>query len=326
MSEKNILLPISWLYALGLAIRRALYRAGIARSYRPTARTISVGNITVGGTGKSPLVEFLCFELERQGRKAAVVRRDMAGFPSRADLSDEEKVFAENLPDTQQVSGKNKADCVRQACALEPDVVIVDDGFQTISLERDFDIVMVDATSPFGNGCLLPAGTLREPPGALRRADAVVLTRCDEIEPAEKDSIVEKLRRLTNAEIFEARYVADEIMTLGGGPSDSSAISGKKVFAFCGIGNPDGFFRTLDRLGCVVAGRRVFRDHYAYSTADVRSMEKEAEDCAADMIMTTQKDAVRLRSLERAEREIHYLKIHLDVTRGDTLCNLAVGE
>ncbi len=323
---RRILLPISWLYALGLATRRAMYRTGIAKPYRPPVRTISVGNITVGGTGKSPLVEFLCFELERQGCNVVAVRRSRAGFPSGADLSDEEKVFAENLPDTQQVSEKNKADCVKQACALKPDVVIVDDGFQTISLERDFDIVTIDATSPFGNGYLLPAGTLREPPGALRRADAVVLTQCDETKPAEKDSIVEKLRRLTNAEIFEARYVANEIMTLGGSSMAPSAISGKKVFAFCGIGSPAGFVRTLERLGCAIVGRRVFRDHYVYSTADVHSIEKESEDCGADMIMTTQKDAVRLRSLERAEREIYYLKIHLDVTNGDTLCRLAVSE
>lgn len=326
MSEKSILLPLAWLYALGLAIRRAVCRIGITRPYRPPVRTISVGNITVGGTGKSPLVEFLCGEAERQGRKAVVVRRDRAGFPSGADLSDEEKVFAENLPDTQQVSGRNKADCVKQACTLEPDVVIVDDGFQTLSLERDFDIVTIDATSPFGNGHLLPAGTLREQPSVLRRADAVVLTRCDEIEPAEKDSILKELRRLTDAEIFEARYIMCGIMALDGGSSYSSAISGKKVFAFCGIGNPGSFFCSLERLGCVLAGRSVFRDHHAYSAGDLQSIEKEAADCGADMIMTTQKDAVRLRSLERSGREIHYLKIRLDVTNGDALCRSAIGE
>ncbi len=326
MSEKNILLPLSWIYALGLSIHRAMYRTGIARPYRPPVRTISVGNITVGGTGKSPLVEFICVEMGRQGRRAVVVRRDRAGFPSGADLSDEEKVFSENVPETPQVAGRNKADCVKQACALEPDVVIVDDGFQTISLERDFDIVTVDATSPFGNGNLLPAGTLREPPSALRRADAVVLTRCDEIKPTEKDSILTELRQMTDAEIFEARYIADEIMTLGDGSMAPSAISGKKIFAFCGIGNPDGFFRTLERLGCVIAGRRVFRDHHVYRADDLRTIEKDAEDSGADMIVTTQKDAVRLRSLEHLKREIHYLKIHLDIPNGDTLCRLAAGK
>lgn len=314
-----LLLPLSWIYRLGLVLRRALYRLGIAKTYRPPVRTISVGNITAGGTGKSPLVEFLCAEMERRGHRAIVVRRDRAAFPSGADLSDEAEAFEENVPGTPQISGRNKADCVRQACASGPDVVIVDDGFQTVSLDRDLDIVTVDATSPFGNGWLLPAGILREPPSGLSRADAVVLTRCDEIAPEEKDSILTELRQLTNAEIFEARYVVDEVRDLQtGSPSDPS-LTGKKVFAFCGIGNPEGLFHTLERLGCVIAGRRVFRDHYVYCADDVAAIEKKADDCGGEIILTTQKDAVRLRALEPPEREIHYLKIHLE---GDTLSNL----
>lgn len=322
----NILLPLSWLYALGLILRRILRSTGIAKTYRPPVRTISVGNITAGGTGKSPLVEFLCTELKKQSLSVVVARRNRAAWPSNADLTDEAKVFSENVPETPQVLGRSKEDCVRRACASRPDIVLVDDGFQTLFLERDLDIITIDATSPFGNGFLLPAGTLREPPYELRRADAVVLTHCLEIMPEAKDALVRKLRRWTSSEIFEARYVVDNVATLSGDSADPSTMAGKKIFAFCGIGSPAGFVRTLERLNCVVAGKSIFSDHHVYCSDDLSTIKKDAEKCGAEMIVTTQKDAVRLRSLEGLEWEIHYLKIHLGVRNADKLCRLVVGE
>lgn len=321
---RRALVPLSWLYALGVILHRLLYSAGVVKIYRPAVRTVSVGNITAGGTGKSPLVELLAAELSREGRRTTVIRRDSAG-PG-ADLSDEEKVFAENVPGIRQICGRDKACCAKRAGASKPDIIIIDDGFQTVSLARDLDIVMIDAASPFGGGHLLPAGYLREPAYALRRADVVVLSRCEEITERNKKVIVETIRRWTSADVFEARYAADELKVVGSdGTEDVSVLKGKSVLAFCGIGNPEGFFATLERLGCSVEGKLVFRDHYVYEPNDIRRIEKEAELNNCDVIVTTQKDAVKLLCLADTERKIYYLKVKLDILEKERLVKRVLG-
>lgn len=291
-----LLLPFSWLYALGAGLRRALYSP--TRAYRPTVRTVSVGNITVGGTGKSPLVELIASELTKRNTKVAVVRRDKAAWPSSRDLSDEEEVFAENIPGVPQFSGSSKAECAKRASESELDILLVDDGFQTVSLARDLDIVTLDALRPFDNGFLLPAGRLREYPRALKRAGAIVLIRADELNDNGRDSLITALKSLTSADIFEAHYTPDSLKNISSNESiDVFSLKGKKIAAFCGIGSPTAFFSTLERLGAKIVETFVFPDHHIYTPDDVSSMSEQRKKLSADMAVTTQKDAVKLKKL-----------------------------
>lgn len=324
--SKGVLVPLSWVYSFGHAVRRCAYSIGLARAYRPPVRTVSVGNITVGGTGKSPLVEFLCTRLKEQGVNAAVVRRDRAAWPSNADLTDELRVFSENVPDVPQYAGSSKSECVRQACVSDPDVVVVDDGFQTLSLQRDLDIIVINATAPFGNGRLIPAGTLREPVRALSRAGAVVLNHSSDITPEDKKALVARIGEQTSAGIFEAEYVVDSVKNLSGESVDLSAMKDKRVFAFCGIGSPGGFICTLEGMGCIVEGKSVFQDHHVYSAADLLRIREDADKCGAEMIVTTQKDAVRLDLPDNSEMRICYPRIRIEVQNGDELCKMVTGE
>lgn len=320
-----LLLPFSWLYHLGAVLRRAMYSAGIARRYRPPVRTISIGNITVGGTGKSPLVELLSAQIIAQGRKVAVVRRSRAGLLFGKDLSDEEKLLEENVPGISQFADTNKTRAAVRAARTRPDVILIDDGFQTFSLERDFDIVTVDATAPFGGGCLLPAGRLREPVRALGRAGAVVLTGCETVTSEEIKDVIGQIQNLTDAPVFSASIEVDCVSTLDGRKEDPSSLQNRKVFAFCGIGNPASFFSTVERLGCEIAGRAIFADHHPYTQADINGISEDAGSTGSNIILTTQKDAVKLRDLSAIGIDIRFIRIRLKVTELERLLELMFG-
>ncbi len=320
------LLPLSCLYRLGAGLRRSLYSAGICRRYRPDARTVSVGNIAAGGTGKSPLVELLARGLTEADVKVVVVRRSSAGGPFGGDFTDEEKVFAENVPGVRQVSGRSKARAAREARALGPDLILVDDGFQTLDLARDLDVVTVDAASPFGNGRLLPAGILREPPRALARAGVVVLTHCSEVSPDEKEKVLRELRGLTDARIFESSYTATGLTAVSGHSEETLFyLQDKKVFAFCGIGRPESFFATLKTVGCDVAGTKTFHDHHVYTAEDLSGIEAKAAHVSSEAIVTTQKDAARLGNIVEPGSDVYFVKVRLDVQEKDELIRLVKG-
>ncbi len=321
----SLLLPFSWIYHLGASLRRAMYSAGIARSYRPPVRTISVGNITAGGTGKSPLVELLSARIIAQGKKVAVVRRSRAGLLFGKDLSDEKKLLEENVPGISQFADTNKARAAVRAAHTRPDVILIDDGFQTLSLERDFDIVTVDAAAPFGGGCLLPAGRLREPVRALGRAGAVVLTRCETVTSEEMEGVIGQIQNLTDAPVFPASIEVDCVSTFDDRKEDPSFLQNRKVFAFCGIGNPASFFSTVERLGCEIAGRAVFADHHPYTRADISGIAETAASTGSDLILTTQKDAVKLRDLPAPNIDIRFIRIRLKVTKLERLLELILG-
>ncbi len=320
-----LLLPFSWLYRCGAILRGAMYSTGIVRSYRPSVRTISVGNITVGGTGKSPLVELLSAQIIAQGKKVAIVRRSRAGLLFGKDLSDEEKLLEENVPGISQFADTNKARAAVRAAQTRPDVILIDDGFQTLSLERDFDIVTVDAAAPFGGGCLLPAGRLREPVRALGRAGAVVLTRCETVTSEKMENVIGQIQNLTDAPVFPSSIEVDCVSTLDGREEDPSSLRNRKVFAFCGIGNPASFFFTVEHLGCEIAGRAIFADHHPYTRADIDRIVEDADSTGSDLILTTQKDAVKLRDLPAPGIDIRFIRIRLEVTEFERLLELILG-
>lgn len=327
-------------YALALDLRWALreFRAGVS----VPCPVVSVGNITVGGTGKTPAVAWAAQFLRRKGVRVAIVSHGYGAEggsfvllrnqePS-ADVSaiagDEAVLLSRLLPDVPVASGRKKsAVLLRTWRKLRPDMIVIDDGFQTISIRRDLDIVAVDATNPWGNGHLIPRGRLREKKENLSRADAIVLTRCNQCRGVE--SLASEIEGLTHAPVVRAEHVISVIRRLDtGGQVEPKTLSGSTVYAFSAIANPASFEQTLLETGATLAGVRRFPDHHFFSTEDLTEVENEAVLTRATFIVTTEKDAMRLPAAWSLSRGILLLSvgISLNITEGEEILeNLLIG-
>jgi tetraacyldisaccharide 4'-kinase len=283
-------------YWLVVRLRNIFYDRGLFKARRAGAAVISIGNITAGGAGKTPLVIWLCNRLSRSHECAILTRgyKTPAGDGLRhrqGPLLDEPAILAESCPDAKVVVNPDRVAGAAEAVGFGAEVLIMDDGFQHRRLARDLDIVAIDATMPFGFGKMLPAGLLREPIAALKRADAVVITRSDQVADAELAKIEKTIRHI-KANIAIARSIHAPLCAID---SDANEISieklkGKKIFAFCGIGNPDTFFNTITNLGANILGSRIFDDHHHYTDSCLAEISKQAERVGAELAMTTQKD------------------------------------
>jgi len=312
------LLVISQFYRCVIAVRNFLYDRGILPAHQADAVVISVGNITAGGTGKTPLVIWICDLLHSRGVQTAILTR---GYKARKDnTSDEPAILAENCPHAKHIINPDRVTGARKAVSsFGAEVVVLDDGFQHRRLHRDVNIVTIDATRPFGFGRLLPRGLLREPPGQVRRAHAAVLTRCDQVSPEKLDDI-ESALRLRAPKIAVARTSHQPVgaKTSNGEDLDLDELKGKKAFAFCGIGNPEAFFKTLSSLGVEVAGEKVFDDHYKCTGDDLGQIYKAARNLAAEMILCTRKD-ISPELLETAQKQdmtLAYLLVRIEFSTG----------
>ncbi len=299
----------SWPYGLGVGVRNRRFDRG-KNVQRVGVPVVSVGNLTLGGTGKTPCVEFIARFFRDLGVQVAILSR---GYGSEAGRNDEAMVLEENLPDVPHLQGADRVSLANMAIEeLESELLVLDDGFQHRRLHRDLDIVLIDATAPPQRDHLFPRGTLRESVKGLRRANAVLLTRCDQVD----DSQVQELRDWLHTR-FPALLVAttehrpQELQ--GEGMSESpESLRNKVVAAFCGIGNPVSFRRTLDSLGANVIAFRTFADHHAYTREDVDDLRAWANQLPADaVIATTQKDAVKLRLADLANRPVCAVRIGL---------------
>jgi tetraacyldisaccharide 4'-kinase len=300
-------------------LRGALYDRGLLPTERIDAPVISVGNLTAGGTGKTPFVALVVRELARRGLRPGIVSR---GYGARvAGASDEVGELARALDGVPQREDHDRA---RGARALLPacDAIVLDDGFQHRRLARDLDLVLVDATRPFGLAAhggepvraLLPRGLLREHPSALARAHAVVLTRADQAPPAELAELQDELERWApGAPFLRAVHRPVRLAGLGGlrdaGPE---SLRGARVWLASGIAHPEAFERSARGLGAEVVGHRRFPDHHAWSAEDAREVAAEAERAGA-LLVTTGKDAVKLAPLSCRAR---VLEIELELTAG----------
>jgi tetraacyldisaccharide 4'-kinase len=286
---------LSFPYAAAVRGRRWLYRRGVFRSRRAPVPVISVGNITVGGTGKTPFVEYLVKGLRERGRRPAVVMRGYGR--RRGEPSDEAALLAVNLGrDVPVIEDPDRLRGCEAARGRGADVAVLDDGFQHVRLERDLDVVVLDATSPFGFGRLFPAGCLREAPESLARADVIVISRADLPGPAELDAIRARASELApDAFVIEGVHMPTRLETVKGveGPAFERVFSGP-VAAFAGVGNPYAFGMTLRRLGAKLVLSKRFADHHRYRPAELACLAEEAEARGAGFVLTTQKDAVRL--------------------------------
>jgi tetraacyldisaccharide 4'-kinase len=320
--------PASMVFGGIVRVRAWAYRRGILKQKRLNGIVISVGNLTVGGTGKTPMVLWHAERLRADGRAVGILIRGYRGKPGESSVttkrvaesvvgshvaSDEVLLLAQHLGQKARIGAGPK----RYARGLELEKVgvewfVLDDGFQHLQLARDVDIVLIDATDPFGSGLLLPAGRLREPPSALARADMIVITR------AEHSPAVESIvRRHTPAPVFYATTYLEGVRPLEASRADEAtpAWLGKKVFAFCGIGNPAAFFDDVRHWGMDLAGRMVFRDHFRYTQYDAEQIEQRAKACGAEALVCTEKDVWNLEGVRFATLPAYSCNASLRITQ-----------
>lgn len=309
---RSLLVPPALAYALLQNMRAGLYRAGALKTRRLPRPVISIGNLTVGGTGKTPVTAYIARLLIAQGVRVAVLSRGYGGscegqiavvsdgsetMLSANECGDEPFLLARTVPGLMVVIGSDRHAAGLLAMErLNPDVFLLDDGFQHLRLQRDLNILLLDCTRPFGNGWCLPAGLLREPGCAAKRADLVIQTRCPD--SAGTAAVV------PGRPHCRARHLlGDMLPMLGGEPLRFDALHGKKLLAFAGIAEPDGFFAGLRGLGLDLVATITFPDHAAYDAAALQDISAAFKASGADLVLTTEKDGVKLNGLPRGVAE-----------------------
>ena len=308
-----LLMPLAGLYAFALRFRAGLYRYGLLKTERLPRPVISIGNITVGGTGKTPVTAHIARILLARGCRVAVLSRGYGGslegqtcvvsdgatiMLSAGECGDEPYLLASTVPGLMVVIGTDRYAAGQMAMQqLSPDIFLLDDGFQHLRLHRDLNILLMDYSRPFGNGWTLPAGILREPSAAAGRADLVILTRAPEGVGLSSDT--GGIPRCLSS------HTIVDLLPLGSrSPVPFSRCSGHTLLAFAGIADPDSFFAGLRRQGLNLVQTLSFPDHVVYNPERCREITEAMRASGADFMITTEKDGVKLKgfSQEQAAR------------------------
>lgn len=290
---------LSWGYGAAMRFRNTLFDAGLRRVHLPPLPVISIGNVTTGGTGKTPLVALLVELLQRAGRHPGIVSR---GYRAAADgTNDEWKVLQVLCPGIPHLQNRDRVAAVRELSCWKSedtgraacDVVVADDAFQHRRLGRTLDIVLIDALNPFGFDALLPRGLLREPLSGLKRADLVILTRADLVDEPARAAIWQRIERWKpRVPHIEVQFQPTGFLTSEG--TRLSEPASRNVLAFCGIGHPEAFRKTLAGMPLDIRGFRAFQDHHHYRPTDVADLIQQADRCGATALVTTLKDLVKI--------------------------------
>jgi tetraacyldisaccharide 4'-kinase len=323
--------PLAGLHFVGLELYLLPYRLGVRKRFRLPVPVIAIGNISSGGTGKTPMAALVGKILRDEGLKVVLLSRGHGGshekdggakIVSRGDgklllgadvAGDEPTLLAQLLPDIPVIVGRDRRVSGKLACAeFAPEVILLDDALQFWQLHRDLDIVLLDARSPFDNGWMLPRGLLREPPFHLSRASIIVLTRSDAISPDELERRKHVVQRLApRAALFTATHAPHSWIALDGTQKPLEALSGQSIAAFAGIADGKAFQKTLELLSLPLKFFREFTDHHTYN-------KEEALDLVAQLpgglFLTTEKDLTKLRDLwPTEETPLWALRIQLAV-------------
>jgi len=314
--RKVILVPLSLLsffYGWVVSARAFLYAHRILKAHSLSCKVVSVGNITLGGTGKTPFVCLLSEMIRAKGYRVAILSRGYKGkfqgpfglvsdgeeiFMNWQQAGDEPYLLAEKLKEVPVVIGKERWLSGKYAIEqFQAEVVILDDGFQHLPLKRNLDIVLIDSSSPFGNGHLFPRGVLREPLKQIRRADAIILTKV-----GQSDNISELKENLATivdgCPIFQVDYAPAEIRVWGEkNPLPPEHLKEKKVLAFSGVAKPESFWQSLLKLGVKIFGTETFPDHHRYEQKEMEKLWAKGAALKVDALVTTEKDLVRMEAL-----------------------------
>ncbi len=310
-------------YGVAIKIRQKYFQQAWRKPHKLTCKVISIGNLTVGGTGKTPTTLRVARIVRQMGYHAVIISRGYKGTAEAVGgivsdgqtmlmkvraAGDEPFMMAQQLKDIPVMIGKNRfATGLRSVQKFTPDVIILDDAFQHRQLARDIDIVLLDARRPFGNGHLLPRGPLREPPSALARGDAFVMMRSSSVlsKPAATDEaqiksqagdkpVFQAIRIPQIRAIITCHAKVGQLRDQAAQLSCSKVLKDRKVYAFCGLASNTGFRRTLEGFGCQIIGFAEFADHHWYSQREIKTIFNTAHAEQADMVVTTDKDYVRM--------------------------------
>ena len=333
---KFFLSVLEKIYLVIVKLRELFYKIGIFKSEKLNTKIISIGNITTGGTGKTPVVEKLASELSTKDKKIGILSR---GYHSEGDspliVSNGEEILAEfnkagdelymmasHLSEIPIFKGKNRYEAGELAVSeFDLDMLIVDDSFQHLQLARDLDVVVIDALNPFGYNHLLPRGVLREPLSSLQRADMIIVSRTDQVSENKIDDIKNNIHNYNpDVDIFTSNHCPVRINSLTLNTNDNikkvGDLAGKKVLALSGIGNPESFVKSLEELNIKVVETAVYPDHYDYDQDDVMNIVMKAQLNEVDFIITTEKDAVKfdediLADFSKMDTQLYSLGIEL---------------
>ena len=312
---RGLLTPLAWLHQTGLEIYLLPFRTGIRQRYRLPVPIIAIGNLTSGGTGKTPMAALLAAQLRDSGRRVVLLSRGHGGsgesgrtprvvsdgenlLLTPAEAGDEPVLLARLLPGVPLVIGRDRRASGRFAIErFAPEILVCDDALQYWQLHRDLNIVLLDARRPFDNGYVLPRGLLREPPSHLARAGVVVLTRADRATPDELAAAKAQIAHYApNAAVFTAVHAPQGwIRAADNALLPTDALSGKFALAFSGIADGAAFIETVRSLGVSVTAAKDFGDHYAYTAEDAAQLAKQAR--SASVAVTTEKDWVKIAAL-----------------------------
>lgn len=323
----RLLAPVSKLYELGLLVRAVTYGTGYRSISRLDQPVISVGNVTLGGTGKTPIVAHIAGYLRDQGYETAVLtrgygRRHRERYVLRNETGmlpddaverggDEPVLLAREVHGVSIIVDANRTEAARWASKTHStDVFLLDDGYQHLKLARDLNLLILDGTDPFGGLRMPPFGRLREPLQALQRADAVIVTRSDR---AIDEATIERVVRGTcrpDVPIFHAWHDIESLRPIHGGSEQSpQSLRARKVGVVTAIGNPAVFVEDLQNIGIEVVSESLWRDHHAYSRADYESAVQSALAAGAEALLTTEKDAVKLERLGNVDLPVLAVRI-----------------
>jgi tetraacyldisaccharide 4'-kinase len=325
------LLLAEGIFRAGAAARGLLYDAGLLRATRAGVPVVSVGNLAVGGAGKTPVVLALAGRLAAAGRRPAVLSRGygavrgddrvvadgQAILLDAAEGGDEPVLLARRIPGLRVLCGPDRARLSARAVALGADVLLLDDGFQHRRLRRDLDVVVIDATNPWGNGHCLPYGPNREPRSALRRAGLVWLTHADRATADGLASLRTLARGATGRPPVESRHAPRDLtdgLLRASHPLDG--LAGRPVALLTGVARPGSVRRTVEALGATVVAATAFPDHHRFTAAEVEGVLREAGRAGASWVVTTEKDAVRLPEAWAGDPRLRVLRIDVEVTGG----------
>jgi tetraacyldisaccharide 4'-kinase len=323
----------SLLYGAGVNSRLWAYGKGVFKRKTLPGFVVSIGNLTAGGTGKTPATALVAEWARTEGYRVAVLSRGYGGTPSRdvlvvsdetgvqstlRETGDEPLLLAQRLPRIPVVISKKRYRAGMLARErFGSDFFVLDDGFQHLELHRDLDVALIDEQDPFGNARLLPWGPLREPIGQLDRADAIVLTRC---KPHDCGMSTQEVlnERFPRVPVWPATHMPEQVVFPGSGKAhDPAFLKGKRIAAFAGIARPEVFRNTLTSLGAEVLAFRRFRDHYQFGPEDLQHLLRMKEDLGAHFLVTTEKDWMRLAPLMREVADLAYLTVRFALVKGE---------